>query len=128
MAVGVLLPSTHPLARKQAVSLSDLKDLPVVMFESSFAINRIILSAYQRHELEPTVVARTRQIDFSIELVATGLAITFLPPLLADRIAPPSLSRVLLSEPHMDWRLAMIWRREVICRLRLKHGSRSGEK
>jgi len=124
----VLLPSTHPLSRKQAVSLSDLKDLPVVMFESSFAINRIILSAHQRHELEPTVVARTRQIDFSIELVATGLGITFLPPLLADRFAQPSVSRVVLSEPHMDWRLAMIWRRGVICRLRLKHGSRSGEK
>jgi DNA-binding transcriptional LysR family regulator len=106
-----LVPSDHPLARKQTVNLLDLKDIPFILFEVGFALNRIILEGCHRRGFEPTVAARTSQIDFAVELVAVGLGIAFLPRMTAERFDRPSVRHVLLAEPQIEWRIATIWRR-----------------
>jgi DNA-binding transcriptional LysR family regulator len=106
-----LVPSDHPLARKRTVNLLDLKDIPFILFETGFALNRIILEACHRRGFEPTVAARTSQIDFAVELVAVGLGIAFLPRMTAERFDRPSVRHVPLAEPQTEWQMAAIWRR-----------------
>jgi DNA-binding transcriptional LysR family regulator len=106
-----LLPLHHALAGRSSVTLADLKDQPFVLFESGFAINRIILSACGRHGFEPKVAARSSQIDFLVELAATGLGVAFLPGMIAQQRPHPAVSYVQLAEPQADWNIAMIWRR-----------------
>jgi len=106
-----LIPLDHALARLTSVTLADLKDLPFVLFESGFALNRIILGACVRHGFEPQVAARSSQIDFLVELAATGLGVAFLPRMIAEQRPHPAVRYVQLAEPQTDWTIAMVWRR-----------------
>jgi DNA-binding transcriptional LysR family regulator len=110
--LSVLLPADHALSRRRSVDLVALREQPFILFESGFALNRIILDACHRHGFEPTVVARSSQIDFIVELVATGMGVTFLPRMLAEQRKHPSVARVRLVEADTDWHIAMIWRRD----------------
>lgn len=110
--LAALLPAGHPLAARQAVTLDELRATPFILFESGFALNQVILDACGRRGFTPKVAARSAQIDFIIELVAAGVGVAFLPRLIAEQRAAPSVHRVLLDEPHTEWRLALSWRRE----------------
>ena len=106
-----LLPADHDLARRKSIGLPTLQHLPFILFEAGFALNRVILDACRRHGFEPTVVARSSQIDFVVELAAAGLGIAFLPRMIANQRKHPAVRHVLLDEPDTDWHIAMIWRR-----------------
>jgi DNA-binding transcriptional LysR family regulator len=107
----VLLSTNDDLSRRRSVDLPGLKHLPFILFETGFALNRIILDACHRHGFEPNIVARSSQIDFIVELAAAGLGVAFLPQMVAEQRKHPSVSRVLLVEPDTDWHIAMVWRR-----------------
>ena len=107
----VLLSTNDELSRRRSVGLLAVKHLPFILFETGFALNRIILDACHRHGFEPNIVARSSQIDFIVELAAAGLGAAFLPRMIAERRKLPSVSRVPLVEPETDWHIAMVWRR-----------------
>jgi len=107
----VLLSTNDELSRRRSVGLPAVKHLPFILFETGFALNRIILDACHRHGFEPNIVARSSQIDFIVELAAAGLGAAFLPRMIAERRKLPSVSRVLLVDPDTDWHIAMVWRR-----------------
>ncbi|WP_407174739.1 LysR family transcriptional regulator [Bradyrhizobium sp. STM 3562] len=106
-----LLPADHPLADKPKVTLSDLRDMPFILFETGFALNRIILDACRRNGFEPAVAARSSQIDFIAELAGAGLGVAFLPRMIATQRTQVPISLVLLDEPGVEWTMAMAWRR-----------------
>ncbi|MDQ0475183.1 LysR family transcriptional regulator [Labrys wisconsinensis] len=106
-----LLPAGHALAGRAEIALPDLKDVPFVLFETGFALNRILLEACRRHGFEPTVAAQSSQIDFLVELAAAGLGVAFLPRVIAEQRSGPAVARVLLAEPRTDWAMAVVWRR-----------------
>lgn len=112
--LSVVLSANHALASRRSLDLPSLRNLPFVLFESGFALNRIILDACRRHAFEPTVVARSSQIDFIVELAAADLGIGFLPRMIAEQRKHPSVKRIPLREPHTDWHMAMIWRRTAL--------------
>lgn len=105
-----LLASGHPLAQRESVTLLDLRQVPFLLFEAGFALNRILLDACRRHGFEPTIAAQSSQIDFLVELADTGVGVAFLPRMIAAQRFG-SVTRVLLAEPQTDWDFAMIWRR-----------------
>jgi DNA-binding transcriptional LysR family regulator len=107
----VLVPSGHAVAQKKSIDLLGLKDLPFLLFEPGFALNRIILDACRQRGFEPTVAARSSQVDFVVELVATGLGIAFLPRSMAEKRKHPSVCHVPLREAKTEWQMVMIWRR-----------------
>ncbi|ARN83658.1 LysR family transcriptional regulator [Methylocystis bryophila] len=110
--IVAVLSAHHSLARRKSVSFADLRRIPFILFESGFALNRIILDGCARRGFEPRIVARSSQIDFIIELAASGLGVAFLPALIAENRRHAGVRTALLAEPNMEWRIAMIWRRE----------------
>jgi DNA-binding transcriptional LysR family regulator len=71
----VLLSANDDLSRRRSVGLPALTHLPFILFETGFALNRIILDSCHRHGFEPDIVARSSQIDFIVELAAAGLGL-----------------------------------------------------
>jgi DNA-binding transcriptional LysR family regulator len=108
-SLTVLLSANHTLASRRSLDLPALRNMPFILFETGFALNRIILDCCRRQGFEPTVVARSSQIDFIVELAAADLGIGFLPRMIAEQRKHSAVRRVPLSEP--DWHMAMIWRR-----------------
>jgi DNA-binding transcriptional LysR family regulator len=107
----VLFPEGQAPASTMSVDLASLQHLPFLLFETGFALNRVIVDACRRHGFEPTIAARSSQIDFIVELVAAGLGIAFLPQMIAEQRNHPSVRLVPLAEPQTEWNIAMIWRR-----------------
>ncbi len=105
-----VLAADHPLAAEESVDLLQLRSLPFVLFETGFALNRIVLNRCKQRGYEPEVVARSGQIDFIIELVGAGLGVAFLPRLITERRRNPRVRYVRLIEPGTAWHMAMIWR------------------
>ena len=93
-----LLHASHPLSANPAVSLAELRDTPFIIFETGFSLHRRILDASRRAGFEPSVVARSSQIDFMVGLVAAGLGVAFLPRMIASQRAHPAVRLVLLEE------------------------------
>lgn len=107
-----LLPPKHRLARRAIVKMEDLREEPFILYESGFALNRIILGACRRAGFEPKVAARSSQIDFIIELAAAGLGIALVPVLMDERRSATGHASIPLDEPQTDWRMALVWRRD----------------
>jgi DNA-binding transcriptional LysR family regulator len=107
----VLLPADHALARKKSTDLASLQHLPFILFEKGFSLHRVILEACRRRGFEPTIVARSSQIDFMVKLAAAGFGIAFLPRMIAEQRRHPSVRLVRLAEPQTKWNPGMIWRR-----------------
>jgi hypothetical protein len=82
----------------------------------------MVVDACRRAGFEPTVVARSSQLDFIVELVAAGLGIAFLPKMVAEQRRHPSLRTLLLANPEIDWHIAMTRRRGAY----LSHAAKAG--
>ena len=107
----VLVAADSELAGRERVTIDDLRDTPLVLFESGFAQNRVIINACHRAGFEPVVAARSSQIDVIGELVGAGMGAAFLPRLLDKRRTRLGVASVMLDEPDVDWRLALVWRK-----------------
>ncbi len=106
-----IMSADHPQARASSIDIAALRNVPFLLFAEGFAINRLILNACRRHGFEPLVAARSSQVEFLIELAASGLGVTFVPRTLADHVHGPRTHALLLAEPDTEWRLTMLWRK-----------------
>jgi DNA-binding transcriptional LysR family regulator len=89
----------------------DLRDAPFILFETGFAVNRIILEACRRDGFEPIVVALSSRIDFIAELASAGLGVAFLPRMIATQHTSEPTRILPLEGLGAEWTLAMAWRR-----------------
>lgn len=107
----VLMDEKNPLATRSTIALAELKDLPLILFDTGFALNPIILDGCREASFEPTVAARSGQINFIVELVGAGLGVGFLPRLIADLRVRPGVVHIPVHSPAMNWHMAWVWRR-----------------
>jgi DNA-binding transcriptional LysR family regulator len=103
-----VLPAGHPLEDRETVDLASLQRLPFILFEFGYSISRVVLDACKQRGIEPTIAARSCQVELIIELAVSGLGVGFLPRLVAEQ---RSVKYVRLAEPGTEWHLAMAWRR-----------------
>ncbi|MDR3641933.1 MAG: LysR family transcriptional regulator [Humidesulfovibrio sp.] len=106
-----LLPSGHPLAGRSSLRILDLASEPFILFDEGFLLNKIIMDSCARHGFQPSVAARSGQIDFIVGLVKAGLGIALLPRLMAEQRQQPGLHFVPLNEPDTVWHMALLWRK-----------------
>lgn len=109
--LAALLAAGHPLAERPSIRMADLREQPFVLFERGFALNRILLDACRQSGFEPSIAARSSQIDFIVELAALGVGVAFLPQFMVEQRPHPGVARVTLAEPVARWDMAMVWRR-----------------
>ncbi|SUE44093.1 LysR family transcriptional regulator [Roseomonas gilardii] len=77
-----LLPEGDPLAGREAIRLEELRDRPLILFETGFALNEVIQRACAARGFTPREAARSGQSDFITALVASGLGVALLPRLM----------------------------------------------
>lgn len=106
-----LVSANHPLKAQQSISLSGLREIPFILFASGFALHRIILDACHIQGFEPKIVAQSSQIDFMLELVASGLGVAFLPQMIAFQRKNRNIHALLIDDKELQWNMVMSWRR-----------------
>jgi DNA-binding transcriptional LysR family regulator len=106
-----LLPAGHSLCGRAALRLRDLRDCPLIMFETGYALNDIVADACRRNGFAPQEVARSGQADFIIALVASGLGVGLLPQVMVDQHKQLSVETIPIDEAELRWKAGLIWQR-----------------
>jgi DNA-binding transcriptional LysR family regulator len=98
----------HPLARRRAVTLTDLKGEGWVS-NDSFANpgHRIVLAACAAKGFTPRFTVQAQDHHSALGFVAAGVGITVLPRL-AARIIPDGVVRVRITDPPVRQLVAMV--------------------
>ena len=107
-----LLPEGDPLAGREAIRLEELRDRPLILFETGFALNEVIQRACAARGFTPREAARSGQSDFITALVASGLGVALLPRLMVAPRAPLPKPVALGEEPDLRWQCGLIWRQD----------------
>ncbi|WP_104088904.1 LysR family transcriptional regulator [Arthrobacter sp. GMC3] len=98
-------------AGKNAVTLTELADVPQIVFDQSYDLRRTTMDAYRAGGLNPNIVLEGAEMDAVLRLVERGLGAAVVPAMvLVDR---PGLRSVPLTEPELTRTLALAHRKDV---------------
>ena len=108
---GVLLPADHPLARKAALTLRDLKATPFVLFPraNNPGFHDRIMAAFAGAGVSPRIAEEVWPRANGVGLVRAGLGATFMTPSEAKHLPPEIVFRPLRG-PAPESRLVLGWR------------------
>lgn len=95
----LVVSSSHPLAQRDRITLSELRDEAFVLLGTEFATHYDIRAALQEAGFEPNIVMLSSQWDFIIQLVRLNYGISFLPRSLFQRFYYPDIH--LLEVDHL---------------------------
>jgi DNA-binding transcriptional LysR family regulator len=94
---------THPLARRKILSLRELVEFPLVLFEKSFGLRQQIDRMFDRHALKPEIFCVTNSVALVKELASVGRLCALLPRREIDReMAAGTLSSIAVREFAAD--------------------------
>jgi LysR family hydrogen peroxide-inducible transcriptional activator len=104
------LPPTRAAKAKEAVTLSELRNLPTIRLEGIHCLGRQIQGFCSTRRLAPRVVCRTTQLSTIIELVALGVGVSIIPEMAAaaDRSRRCRYVRLRPAAPSRE--IAVAWR------------------
>ena len=96
-------PPGHPLARKRSIAVSDLRDVPLVMFRDGYDLRSVTEAACRQAGFEPTFALEGGEMDSVLRLAEAGIGAAVVPamvvspggPLRAVRFSSPGLSRTI---------------------------------
>jgi DNA-binding transcriptional LysR family regulator len=107
----LVVPSSHHLAGRQEVLLNELKEEPFIMFSREFELRNIVINACKEVGFQPIIVSETSQLDFIEEMVASNLGIALLPESTCLELTG-DIHTLTITNPEIEWNLAMIWKRD----------------
>jgi len=107
----LIVHAQHPLAAKSIVDMKDLKDESFVLYRDDFALRDHILDKCKEIGFTPKVVCETAQWDFIADIVASKLAIAFLPQTLCAKLDTELLRYLPLKNEIKPWHLAIAWKK-----------------
>src|SRR5262245_17560895 len=81
---SLVTPPRHPLVRKPSLSLADLADLPLILFERDSTGRGHVMDAFHGESLSPRVEMETTNTEIIIRMVEAGLGVSIVPLLPSD--------------------------------------------
>jgi len=107
----VLAPLASAWRGRSSIALRELADSPFIFYGASFALNDIVTDACAAAGFQPRISGRSGQWDFVASLVRLGVGGAILPRLFCDTLPQGQFSIATLTEPALDWKLRLAWRR-----------------
>jgi len=76
---GLITPLRHPLLRKRGLSLADLTDVPLIVFERGSTGRQHVLNAFFRRGLSPRIDMEATTTGIVVKMVEAGLGVSLVP-------------------------------------------------
>jgi DNA-binding transcriptional LysR family regulator len=105
------VPTDHPRAGTAAVSLSDLRDEPLVTLTPGTGLRTVLESACAEAGFDPRIPIEANELGVLADLVAHGLGVALLPTTTA-RQAGSRVAVLRLRRPRLERRTDLVWRRQ----------------
>ncbi|WP_453993587.1 LysR family transcriptional regulator [Bacillus nitroreducens] len=104
--------SSHPLARKEQVSLVDIKDEPFVHFQDDSTLYQQVIRECLKVGFRPNVIYQSTYWDFITELVKQNLGVSIFPKSLVKKIDSASIKAVPIVDPSIVWKIGIILKKD----------------
>jgi DNA-binding transcriptional LysR family regulator len=108
----VVVSPGHSLAGRDSIALKELQHEPFILFREDWSLHDRIMRACAAEGFQPTVVCKSGQWDFVVELAAANLGIALLPETICRGLDPARVCTIPLTAPVIPWHLAIIWRQD----------------
>ncbi len=89
----------HPLARKKTVALADVKAYPLIIREEGSATRDVVLSAFSKIGISPSVLIEAKSTEFIKEWVAQGKGVSILIRRAVNEEEDRAITRISLRDP-----------------------------
>jgi DNA-binding transcriptional LysR family regulator len=76
---SLITPPRHPLVRKRRLTLADLTDLPLILFERGSTGRQHVIDAFHGLGLSPRVDMETTNTEIIVRMVEAGLGVSIVP-------------------------------------------------
>lgn len=101
----------HPMAAKNTVSIMDLENEPMVLFDENYILNQVIRRQFDIHHIMPNIIYTTEQVSTSIYMARQGVGSCFL----FDFIANMSNGIIVKPmEPPITLDFYVIWKKGAV--------------
>jgi len=91
------VPRDHPLARRRAVPLAELRDQPFVMFREGYDLRAATFDACRRAGFAPRLAVEGAEMDGVLRMAAAGIGVAIVPSIVLPADGP--LRTVRLAQP-----------------------------
>jgi DNA-binding transcriptional LysR family regulator len=109
--LSLIVNANHPLATKENIRLSALKNEQFILFKEGFSLYDRVREACISEGFEPLIAYESSQWDFIGEMVAADLGIALLPDIVCSKIDSRQIKVIPTLIPQVHWNLALIWRK-----------------
>ncbi len=109
-SLKLIVHPSHPLAKREFVTLSELEKEDFVYFHEDFTLHDRILEECLNLGFEPHLISKSSQWDFIVEMVAFNLGVALLPETICKELN--CVTVLPLIEPEIPWHLGIIWRKD----------------
>jgi DNA-binding transcriptional LysR family regulator len=106
----LLVPALHPLAERETVNLTELKNESFILYNKDFVLNDLIISSCNRVGFYPHTISESSQRSFIEEMVASKLGISLLPESICSGLNK-HVKALKVINPSISWNLAIIWKK-----------------
>ena len=76
---GLIAPPAHPLLKKRALTLADMKDVPLIVFERGSTGRQHVLNAFYKLGLSPRIDMEATTTGVVVKMVEAGLGVSLVP-------------------------------------------------
>lgn len=111
-AIWAVGPSSVPWAERASLPLSALRDTPLLLPSSDFALARVLKQAFDDAGFSPVIAAQSAHWDFLAAMAAADLGVALLPEPLLKRIRTRGLHTARLSRSDLVWEVGHVRRRD----------------
>lgn len=105
------VPADHPLAKRESVSVKDLKGEPLILPNTGSRYAAFILGLFSQYDVEPKIVARSSRPTVFLTMVSAGLGITFMPTCFKGMVTDGIALRPF-GMPHYRVPFSLVWNQE----------------
>lgn len=102
----------HPLAGCGTISLSRLRDEPLLMISQDFMFSGVVESLCRQAGFAPQVAFESSQWDLLYEMALDGRGVAFFPKALMDKHPRSEAVCLHLQDPTAPWILSVAYRKE----------------
>lgn len=104
----LVLHTSHPLADREKVDLSELAKEDFILFNKDFVLNDRIIQSCKSVGFTPTIIAESSQRSFIEDMVAWKLGVALLPAGACKHLNK-NIKSIKVVNPTLSWRLGIIW-------------------
>jgi len=109
--IRLLVNEAHPLSRKEAVTIEDLRGEPLFIESSEFKIHHLIVNKCRRAGFEPNIIFETSGFSLCHKMVKAGKGISVTVDFVFDDMKANGLVMIPFSDGEYQWKACMLTRK-----------------